>query len=219
MKKILTISLFCAVTLFISACSDENKKLSQDTFKFDIRYIEGEYYLGVNDIIKKWAEITLTANDNVEIKKITANHGACEVYDTQSFNKGIVDTSLISGKTPPKMCYEDIINAMGRKYPYCGDLIKWVKMSKENCKYKYDYDFDDDYNTINERLEKREYQDDIESCEKAKKIAKEKYDGKYYHDYKVSLGLGENKKFIIMCPNITEFSVYTNKGYVTYSTN
>ncbi|MBZ8007073.1 hypothetical protein AVBRAN9334_02755 [Campylobacter sp. RM9334] len=216
MKKLLTASLFCSVALFMSACSDEKKELSQDVFKFDIETETKGFgkYITIRHIL------SLTTKDDIEIKKITANRGACEVRDWNKEHDGYnLSDNLISDETPPKVCNAGILNK--NWIDYCEKLIKWAELSKEDCSYEYKYDLDDtseDYKNINERVEKTENKKYIENCEKAKQVAKEKYNGKYYYDYKVPMKFGETKQFgIFDCSDVVEFSVYTNKGFVTYS--
>ncbi|ULO02377.1 hypothetical protein AVANS_1772 [Campylobacter sp. RM5004] len=212
MKKLLTASVFCSVALFISACSDEKKELSQDAFKFDIETKRTKY--------ETYKLLSLTAKDDIEIKRITTNSDACRVTDfvlADLDKRARVDYGVLSRETPAKVCYDN-------KFIFdCRDLVKWAELSKGDCGYKYKYDIDDkseDYKLINERVEKTENKEYIESCERAKKVAKEKYDGKYYYDYKVPMKFDETKEFVIIgdkCSDVVEFSVYTNKGVVTYS--
>ncbi|MBZ7992388.1 hypothetical protein AVBRAN9333_01595 [Campylobacter sp. RM9333] len=214
MKKLLTASLFCSVALFMSACSDEKKELSQDVFKFDIEKTK-------NGLGWKMEMLTLTAKDDIEIKRITANRGGCAIVDYK-FWKDNNATGAISDETPPKVCNTGILNK--NWIDYCEKLIKWAELSKEDCSYEYEYDLDDKskgFKHINERVEKTENKKYIENCEKAKQVAKEKYNGKYYYDYKMPLKFGESREFMTFnnenCSSILEFSVYTNKGIVTYS--
>lgn len=141
------------------------KELSQDTFKF-----------------------------NIEIKRITANHGACKVRDcNRNHNEYNLSDNLISSETPLKMCYESIANS---NWIICKELVEWTKLSKEDCNYEYKYDIDsksENYKHINERVEKTQDPKYIENCKKAKKVAKEKYNGKYYYDYKMPMKFGETK--------------------------
>lgn len=201
MKKILTTSLFCAAALLMSACSSENKELSKDTFKFSIKKWKNR--LGMN-----METLTLIAKDDIEIKKITANRGGCSISD-----KNIpIGSGAISNETPPKVCYKDVFSASG--YTLCHELVTWVQESKEDCNYKYGFDG---------KLEKTDDKKYIENCEKAKKIAKENHNGKYFYDYKLPMKFGESGEFYThndeSCSSIIEFTVYTNKGYVTYSVN
>ena len=215
MKKILIASLFCSVALFMSACSDENKELSQDAFKFNIKNTK-------NGLGMKMQSLTLTAKDDIEIKRITANRGGCHILDY----KLMVDSSAIgaiSDETSPKVCNDGILNE--NWISSCYKLVKWAELSKEDCSYEYEYDIDksEDFKRINERVEKTEDEEYIENCEKAKQVAKEKYNGKYYYDYKMPLKFGESREYVTYndenCSTILEFSIYTNKGVVTYSVN
>lgn len=210
MKKILTTSLFCAAALLMSACSSENKELSKDTFKFNIRKWTNSYGY-------KMEFLTLTAKDDLEIKKITANRGSCSVHDSN-----LSTDEPISGETTPKACYTDVL--FSYEYIECSDLVKWAQMSKEDCNYKYVHNYDKETGKEVEKVEKTDDKKYIESCEKAKKIAKENYNGKYFYDYKLPMKFGESGEFIIYndyesCSSTIEFTVYTNKGYVTYSVN
>lgn len=214
MKKLLTASVFCSVALFMSACSDEKKELSQDAFKFDIETKTRRFS---KDIMIRYI-LSLTTKDDIEIKKITANRGACKVRDwNKEHNEYNLSDNLISDETPPKICYDGIANS---DWTSCSRLVAWAQLSKEDCSYEYKYDLGDkseDYKHINERVEKTQDSKYIESCEKAKKVAKEKYNEKYYYDYKVPMKFGETKQFgIFDCSDVVEFSVYTNKGFVTY---
>lgn len=208
MKKILTTSLFCAAALLMSACSSENKELSKDTFKFSIK--KSKDRTGWN-----METLTLTAKDDIEIKKITANRGRCSVRD-----RNLSTDEPISEETP-KVCYEDVLYTFGYD---CRELIKWAQMSKEDCNYKYVHNYNKETGKEVEKVEKTDDKKYIESCEKAKKIAKENYNGKYFYDYKRPMKFGMSSEFYIyntntICPSIIEFTVYTNKGYVTYSVN
>ena len=210
MKKLLTASLFCGAALFIGACSDEKKELSQDAFKFDIETKRTKY--------ETYKLLSLTAKDDIEIKRITTNSDACRVTDfvlADLDKRARVDYGVLSRETPAKVCYDN-------KFIFdCEELVKWAELSKEDCGYKYVYEFDfETHKKKNERVEKTENKEYIESCERAKKVAKEKYDGKYYYDYKVPMKFDETKEFVIIgdkCSDVVEFSVYTNKGVVTYS--
>lgn len=201
MKKLLTASLFCGAALFMSACSDEKKELSQDAFKFDIENTQ-------NGLGMKMQSLTLTAKDDIEIKRITANRGACEIKDYELWRE--IEGS-VSNETSPKVCNVGILNK--NWISVCGELVKWAELSKGDCGYKYVYGI--------EGVEKTQDSKYIENCEKAKQVAKEKYNGKYYYDYKMPLKFGESREFTTVnnksCSSIIEFSVYTNKGVVTYS--
>lgn len=135
--------------------------------------------------------LTLTAKDDIEIKRITANRGGCHIVDYKLWKDNSI-TGAISDETTPKVCNAGILNK--KWIESCNFLAKWVELSKEDCSYEYKYDIDDkseDYKRINERVEKTENKEYIENCEKAKQVAKEKYNGKYFYDYKAPLKLAK----------------------------
>lgn len=221
MKKII-VCLYYTMVLFISACSNDkakennanneinNKtievnKINQDIFKVSIQDKTEENFLTKQYETTRY--LILTAKDDIEITKITANRGACEVQDR---NYGsYIGNNVISGNIPAKICYKNVLDVypdfVFGSYPGdCKALIKWLELSGD-CKYFY--------NTWFDVLEKGN-QNYIKSCKKAKEQAQ----GNYYYDYKLPMKFGKTAKFSISkCSEVLEITIFTNKGDFTYT--